>query len=89
MVVTYAIDYAVTHGKYGGLKFPGEPPHGFTDYLYLAVIVSTTSSPGDVQITTPPLRRKVTGHALVAFAFNTINTIITIILALAISSLVA
>lgn len=47
-VVTYAIDYARAHAKTGGLEFPGGPPHDFTDYLYLAVVVSTSFSAGDV-----------------------------------------
>ncbi len=72
----------------GGLSFPDEPAPGgargargpdvpgggraFSDYVYLAVAVSTSFGSTDVVVTSPAVRRTVSGHAVVAFAFNTI-----------------
>jgi len=72
MVVTYAADYARRQAVSPGLEFPGEPPTGFGDYLYFSAAVSTTFGTTDVTVTTRALRRVVTGHALVAFVFNTV-----------------
>ena len=72
MVVTYAADYARRQAVSPGLEFPGEQPTGFGDYLYFSVAVSTTFGTTDVTVATRALRRVVTGHALVAFVFNTV-----------------
>jgi uncharacterized membrane protein len=72
MVVTYAADYARRQAVSPGLEFPGEPPTGFGDYLYLSTAVSTTFGTTDVTVRTRALRRVVTGHALIAFVFNTV-----------------
>jgi uncharacterized membrane protein len=54
-----------------GLKFPGEPPRTYHDFIYLAVCVGATAQVSDVNVTTARYRRLVNQHALLAFFFNT------------------
>jgi uncharacterized membrane protein len=69
----------------GGVRFPGEPPRTYHDFIYLAVCVGATAQVSDVSITTSYYRRLVTQHALLAFFFNTmvlalgINILATVI----------
>ena len=55
----------------GGIKFPGEPPTTYRDFIYVAVCVGATCQVSDFDITTSRLRNLVTLHALFTFAFNT------------------
>ena len=55
----------------GGIKFPGEPPRTYRDFIYVAVCVGATCQVSDFNITTCRFRTLVTAHALFAFAFNT------------------
>ena len=55
----------------GGLKFPGEAPRTYHDFIYLAVCVGATAQVSDVNVTTARFRRLVTQHSLLAFFFNT------------------
>lgn len=54
-----------------GIKFPGEAPTSYRDFLYVAICVGCTCQVSDFNITTSRFRELVTVHALVAFAFNT------------------
>lgn len=56
----------------GGLTFPGDEGVVFSDCVYLSSQVQTTFSSSDVTVETTLARRMVTGHTLVAFAFNTV-----------------
>jgi uncharacterized membrane protein len=84
--VDYARRHLHADGR-GGLVFPDEPVpvvrgvrrpdlpgdgRAFSDYLYLAAAVSTSFGSTDVVVTSRAMRRTVTGHTVVAFAFNTI-----------------
>lgn len=71
-VVSYAVDYARITATAGGLTFPGDEGVVFWDCVYLAAQVQTTFSSSDVTIETTLTRRIVTGHTLIAFAFNTV-----------------
>lgn len=75
--VEFAISYASLYhrGPHGphGLEFPGaegQPPD-FSDFLYFAVTLATTSQTSDVTVSSRPMRRSVLLHAVVAFVFNT------------------
>jgi uncharacterized membrane protein len=75
--VEFAISYASLYhrGANGphGLEFPaadGQAPD-FTDFLYFAVTLATTSQTSDVTVSSRPMRRLVLLHAVVAFVFNT------------------
>jgi uncharacterized membrane protein len=54
-----------------GVKFPGERPRTYHDFIYLAVCVGATAQVSDVDVTQAAYRRLVTQHALVAFFYNT------------------
>jgi uncharacterized membrane protein len=68
-----------------GVKFPGEPPRTYHDFIYVAVCVGATAQVSDFNITTARYRRLVTQHALLAFFYNTmvlalgINILATVI----------
>ena len=83
----FAIHYA--HGYYGheavtgavdsgGLRFPGDEEPDYWDFVHFAVIIGVASQTADVAISTKPLRRLCTLHALFSFAFNTIIVALTI-----------
>lgn len=46
--------------------------HGWTDYFYFSLTVATTFGATDVDVMTTRMRRTVTGHAALAFLFNTV-----------------
>lgn len=71
-VNAYAVRIAREQTSRGGLAFPGEASPAFTEYVYLAVQVSTTFSSSDVEVTSSAMRRVVTGNSLIAFTFNTV-----------------
>lgn len=74
-VLHYAHRYfgdANTDGKDdGGIKFQGEPPKTYRDFIYVAVCVGATCQVSDFDITTSRFRGLVTAHALFSFGFNT------------------
>jgi uncharacterized membrane protein len=71
-IVSYAVHYARVSATVGGLTFPGDRGVVFWDCVYLATQVQTTFSSSDVVIETTLTRRIISGHTLVAFAFNTV-----------------
>jgi uncharacterized membrane protein len=71
-IVSYAVHYARVTATVGGLTFSTDEGVVFWDCVYLATQVQTTFSSSDVGIDTTLTRRIVTGHTLVAFAFNTV-----------------
>ena len=54
----------------GGVKFPGDQPKGYRDFIYMAVCIGCTSQVSDFNITNTKFRSLVTAHAMVAFSFN-------------------
>jgi uncharacterized membrane protein len=56
----------------GGLKFPGDAPPHYWDFLYFSFVIGMTSQVSDVQVTSRPMRRLVLGHGILSFAFYTI-----------------
>ncbi|QZN84966.1 DUF1345 domain-containing protein [Cellulomonas sp. C5510] len=72
MVAAYAVHYARRDATQGGMEFPGSGERAFSDYVYLAVAVGTTFAPNDVVVTCRAMRRTLSGHAVVAFAFNAV-----------------
>ena len=67
----YFGDYDADGAIDGGIKFPGEPPRTYRDFIYVAVCVGATCQVSDFNITSGRIRGLVTAHALFAFAFNT------------------
>jgi uncharacterized membrane protein len=82
----FALHYA--HGYYGrhagaagdaeGLRFPGDEPPDYWDFLHFSVIIGVASQTADIAISAKPLRRLNTVHALFSFAFNTVIVALTI-----------
>jgi uncharacterized membrane protein len=82
----FALHYA--HGYYGrhggaardaeGLRFPGDEPPDYWDFVHFAVIIGVASQTADIAISSKPLRRLNTVHALFSFAFNTVIVALTI-----------
>ncbi len=83
IAVSFALHYAREHALTGGLEFPGEAPR-FSDFLYLALQLSTTSASSDVVLTTTRMRRLAALHGAIAFLFNTV--IIAILVAVLLSA---
>ena len=71
-MLTYAVHYARVTATVGGLTFPGDNAVVFWDCVYLAAQVQTTFSSSDVTVESTLTRKIVTGHTIVAFAFNTV-----------------
>ncbi|NYE72734.1 DUF1345 domain-containing protein [Microlunatus parietis] len=75
IAITYAEHYARENSNDRQLVFPGEERDGppeFSDYIYLAVQVGTTFATSDVAIERRSMRRTVTVHSVVTFAYNTV-----------------
>jgi uncharacterized membrane protein len=56
----------------GGLKFPGDEPPDYWDFLYFAFVIGMTSQVSDVQVTSRPMRYLVLWHGILSFAFYTV-----------------
>lgn len=82
IAVSFAVHYAREHAVDGGLEFAGDRPR-FSDFLYLALQVSTTFASSDVAVTSSRLRKVVSLHGVLAFLFNTV--IIAILVAVLIA----
>lgn len=72
----FALSYASVYFQQGhhgsGLDFPGsEGPPDYADFMYFSITIAATSQTADVAITKRAMRRWVTAHALLSFAFNT------------------
>lgn len=61
-----------------GLDFPATLAPTFGDFLYFSFTIGATSQTSDVVISSPAIRRAVTVHALLSFAFNTAVLAVTI-----------
>jgi uncharacterized membrane protein len=62
--------YAENPHRGGGLKFPGEEPPDYWDFMYFSFVIGMTSQVSDVAVTSRTLRRLATAHGVVSFIFN-------------------
>ena len=83
--LSYASRYFLGEAA-GGMDFPGIGPGkgqdaapDYSDFLYFSLTVAATAQTSDVAVTTRAMRKLVTVHAVLSFAFN------TLVLALAIN----
>jgi len=73
----FALHYANTYyrpgapDKSGGLKFPGDRPPDYHDFLYYAFVIGCAAQTGDVSTVSRAMRRVSLIHGVVAFVFNT------------------
>jgi uncharacterized membrane protein len=63
--------YGDSAGPGGGMAFPGgdEAPD-YWDFVYFSFVIGMTSQVSDVGITSKQVRRTVTAHGVISFAFN-------------------
>ena len=62
----------------GGLKFPGDEPPDYWDFVHFAIVIGVASQTADVEFTSRRLRRIGTVHSVVSFIFNTVVLALTI-----------
>jgi uncharacterized membrane protein len=55
----------------GGIKFPGDDPSTYRDFIYVSVCIGATCQVSDFNILTSRFRNLVTTHAIISFVFNT------------------
>lgn len=65
----------------GGLKFPGDEPPDYWDFLHFAIVIGVASQTADIAFTSRRLRHIGTVHGLISFLFNTVVLALTINLA--------
>lgn len=68
-VVGHAVEYAALDAHGEGLRFDGEPDPGrraHPEYLYVAVLVQTSSAPADFAPLTREARRTLVGQSVLA-----------------------
>lgn len=58
-------------GPSGGLRFPGERPPDYRDFLYYSFVIGCAAQTGDVATESPVMRRLTLIHGVIAFTFNT------------------
>lgn len=78
----YASRYYRSEESPGGLAFPGEQNPRQLDFAYFAFTIGTSFAVSDVEVTDSTMRRRVLGHQVLSFFYN------TAILALAINFVV-
>lgn len=86
VVVMYAVHYARLDTEHPGLRFSGDEPRRFVDYLYLAVAVQTTFGTTDVEVRTQRFRRTTLTHAVLAFVFNSVIVAMIVSLLLSVAT---
>jgi uncharacterized membrane protein len=62
----------------GGVDFGGTPQPDYRDFAYLAFTVGMTYQVSDTTLSSPELRRRVLGHALLSYLFGTVIIATTI-----------
>lgn len=67
----YAHDYYAGEDDRQGLKFPGETPPDYWDFMYFSFNLGAAAQTSDVQVESPRMRRVVLAHTIVSFLFNT------------------
>jgi uncharacterized membrane protein len=55
----------------GGIKFPGDDPTTYRDFIYVSICIGATCQVSDFDIVTSKFRNLVTTHSIISFIFNT------------------
>ena len=66
----YAHEYYRSNAG-GGLAFPGDDKPDYWDFVYFSFVIGMTAQVSDVGVTDRMIRRTVTAHGVISFAFNT------------------
>jgi uncharacterized membrane protein len=75
-MLRYAQLYYARGGK--GVEFNGGEPPDSRDFAYLAFTIGMTYQVSDTDLTTKPIRRTATHHALLSYLFGTVVVAMTI-----------
>jgi uncharacterized membrane protein len=75
-MLRYAQLYYARGGK--GVEFNGGEPPDYRDFAYLAFTIGMTYQVSDTDLTTKPIRRTATHHALLSYLFGTVVVAMTI-----------
>jgi len=62
----------------GGIQFDGDETPDYRDFLYLAMTIGMTFQVSDTNLSKKDVRRSLTGHALIAYVYNTVLVALTI-----------
>ena len=65
-------------GAMGGLRFPGDRPPDYRDFLYYAFVIGCAAQTADVSTESRAMRRVSLAHGIVSFSFNTAILALTI-----------
>jgi uncharacterized membrane protein len=75
----YMLRYAQLYYAGGkGVDFNGGEPPDYRDFAYLAFTIGMTYQVSDTDLTTKPIRRTATHHALLSYLFGTVVVAMTI-----------
>lgn len=90
-VLTVAISWVTVHTLFtlryarlyyidpeGGVDFPGNDQPDYLDFVYLSFTVGMTFQVSDTDISSRPIRRSITRHALLGYVFGTVIIGVTI-----------
>ena len=71
--LAYALHYAYLYYRRPerGLSFPEDDAPDLMDFAYFALTIGATFASSDVDVTSKEVRRKVLGHTLFSFVYNT------------------
>ncbi|WP_460770280.1 DUF1345 domain-containing protein [Mariniluteicoccus flavus] len=72
VLMTYAVHYARLDARHRCLGFHDDGEREFSDYVYLAGAAQMTFGTTDVETRSATIRRVLTIHGVIAFAFNTV-----------------
>jgi uncharacterized membrane protein len=71
--VVYLLHYArLYYEEDGGIQFIGEKAPDYRDFAYLAFTIGMTYQVSDTDLTSRPIRRAATHHALLSYLFGTV-----------------
>jgi uncharacterized membrane protein len=74
----YARAYFTGSKGGGGIDFNEDDPPTYLDFLYLAITIGMTFQVSDTDLTTKPVRRIATSHAMLSYLFGAVLVALTI-----------
>ena len=66
------------HAPAGGLRFPGDRPPDYRDFLYYSFVIGCAAQTADVETESRAMRMVSLAHGIISFAFNTAILALTI-----------
>lgn len=78
MALHYAYEFYGEAESSRGLKFPGDEPPDYWDFIYFAFVIGMTFQVSDVAVTNKIIRRTVVAHGVLSFVFTTAIVALTV-----------